>query len=103
MFSIRASPNQNRPMKMLRLVGSFFAVTALAVAALAADPTRTGKWTSRSPNGDIQTTPKLESKDGALAGAYSNQFGDTPISNASLKDDVIAFEVVRNLGGNKYV
>jgi hypothetical protein len=89
-------------MKTLRFICLFFAV-GVAAAALAADPTGTWKWTTRSPNGEIETTLKLESKDGKLAGAYSNQFGDTAISNASLQDDVIAFDVVRNLGGNKYV
>jgi hypothetical protein len=71
--------------------------------AFAADPSGTWKWSTRSPNGEIETTLKLESKDGKLTGAYSNQFGDTAISNATLKDNVIAFDVVRDLGGTKYV
>lgn len=90
-------------MKTLRLVVSLFVAAAFAAAARAADPTGTWKWTTRSPNGEIETTLKLETKDGILTGAYSNQFGDTAISNASLKDDVIAFDVVRDLGGTKYV
>jgi hypothetical protein len=89
-------------MKTLRIIGMFFAV-GTAAAALASDLTGTWKWTTHSPNGDIETTLKLESKDGKLAGAYSNQFGDTAISNASLQDDVIAFDVVREFSGNKYV
>ncbi len=89
-------------MKSLRIICLFFAVSA-AAAALAADPTGTWKWTTRSPNGQIETSLKLEWKEGKLAGAYSNQFGDTAISSATLPDDVIAFEVVRDLGGNKYV
>jgi hypothetical protein len=89
-------------MKTYRIICLFFAVGA-AVAALAADPSGTWKWTTRSPNGEIQTTLKLESKDGKLVGAYSNQFGDTAISNASLQDNVIAFDVVRDFGGTKYV
>jgi len=90
-------------MKTLRLVVSFFAVVALAAAAFAADPGGTWKWATRSPNGDIETSLKLEAKDGKLTGAYSNQFGDTAITNGSLNDDVVAFEVVRDLGGSKYV
>jgi len=89
-------------MKAHRILGLFLAL-ATAVAALAADPTGTWKWTTHSPNGDIETTLKLASADGQLSGTYSNQFGDTAISNPSLQDDVIAFDVVRNLGGNKYV
>ena len=89
-------------MKILRLICLFLAVGTTA-AALAADPTGTWKWTTRSPNGEIETALKLELKDGKLAGAYSNQFGDTAISNASLQDDVIAFDVVRDFGGTKYV
>ena len=42
-------------------------------------------------------------KNGKITGAYSNQHGDTAISNASLQDGVIRFEVVRDLGGKKYV
>jgi len=89
-------------MKTTRIICFLVAIGAAAVA-LAADPSGTWKWTVQSPNGDIETTLKLELKDGKLAGAYSNQFGDTAISNASLKDDVIAFDVVRDFGGNTFV
>jgi len=89
-------------MKTLRLICLLLAIGTTA-AALAADPTGTWKWTTHSPNGDIETALKLEAKGGKLAGAYSNQFGDTAISNASLQGDVIAFDVVRDLGGKKYV
>jgi hypothetical protein len=90
-------------MKTLRLVFSLCAASALTAAALAADPTGIWKWTTHSQYGDMPTTLKLESKDGKLAGAYSNQFGDTAISNASLQGDAIAFEVVRNFNGSPYV
>ncbi|MDQ5979791.1 MAG: hypothetical protein QG602_2766 [Verrucomicrobiota bacterium] len=89
-------------MKMLRLLCSFLALAA-AVSALAADPTGTWKWTTQSPNGEISTTLKLESKDGKLTGAYSNAFGDTVISAVSFQQEILAFEVVRDLGGNKFV
>ena len=89
-------------MKTTRIICFLVAIGAAAVA-LAADPSGTWKWTVQSPNGEIETTLKLELKDGKLAGAYSNQFGDTAISNASLKDDVIAFDVARDFGGNTFV
>lgn len=89
-------------MKMLRFLGSILALAA-AVSAFAADPTGTWQWTTRSPNGDIETTLKLEAKDGKLSGAYSNQFGDTSISNVSFQEEVLAFEVVREFGGGKFV
>lgn len=90
------------PMKTLRSIVSLFALT-VSVAVFAADPTGTWKWTTHSPNGDIETTLKLEARDGKLTGAYSNQFGAAAISNASLEGDAIAFDVVRNLGGSQYV
>jgi hypothetical protein len=77
-------------------------VSAVA-SVVAADPAGTWKWSTRSPNGEIPTALKLEWKDGKIAGSYSNQFGDTAISNASLQDGVIRFEVVRDVGGKKYV
>jgi hypothetical protein len=67
------------------------------------DPTGTWAWSTKSPTGEIPTTLKLELKKGKIAGVYSNQFGNTAISNASLQDDVIRFDVERDLGGNKYV
>ena len=85
-------------MKILRLLCSLFTATAAA----AADPAGTWEWSTQSPNGEIPTSLKLEWKDGKIVGAYSNQYGDTAISNASLQDDVIRFEVVRDLGGKKY-
>jgi hypothetical protein len=90
-------------MKFLRLVSSLFAFSALTAAAFAADPSGTWKWITQSPNGEIATTLKLEAKDGKIVGAYSNQYGDTEISNATLKDDDIAFDVVRDMGGQKFV
>ena len=89
-------------MKAIRVTFMLFALGTFAVA-LAADPAGTWKWTTRSANGDIETTLKLESTNGVLAGAYSNQFGDTAVSDLSVHGDDIAFELVRDLGGNKYV
>jgi len=95
-------------MKTIHIIYSLFAVAAaaVAVAAFAAgttDPAGTWKWSTSSPNGEIPTTLKLELKNGKIAGAYSNQYGETAISNASIQGDVIQFDVVRDLGGKKYV
>jgi len=90
-------------MKLVRILTSSFALCVLTVAALAADPTGTWKWNVESPAGDIATTLKLESKDGQLTGTYSNQFGSGTVKNASFKDGVIAFDVVRNFDGNEFV
>jgi len=89
-------------MKTPRMISFFLAIGAAAVA-FAADPAGTWKWTVQSPNGEIETTLKLESKDGKLTGAYSNQFGDAAISGASFRNDEIAFDVVRDFGGNTFV
>jgi hypothetical protein len=89
-------------MKRIRIICSLFAVAATA-AAFAADPAGTWNWSTKSPDGEIPTTLNLELTNGKIAGAYSNQYGDTAISNASLQDDVIRFDVVRDLGGKKYV
>jgi hypothetical protein len=91
-------------MKPIHIICSLFAA-AVSAAAFAADPDPTGtwKWSTSSPTGEIPTTLKLELKNSKIAGTYSNQFGDTAISNAFLQDDVISFDVVRDLGGKKYV
>jgi hypothetical protein len=89
-------------MKTTRILSFFLSIGAAAVA-FAADPTGTWKWTVQSPNGAIDTTLKLESKDGKLTGAYSNEYGEAAISDASCKDDQIAFDVVREFGGNAFV
>jgi hypothetical protein len=100
MVSRRTKPRNDYPMKMFRLLCSFLALTS---AALAADPAGTWKWSVPTPNGDIETTLKLESTNGNLAGTYSNQFGDATISSASFQEDVLSFEVVRDFGGGKFV
>ena len=89
-------------MRTIGILCLWFAVTAV-FAADPADVTGIWKWSTKSPGGEIPTTLKLEVKNGKIAGAYSNQYGATAISNASLQDGVIKFEVVRDLGGQKYV
>ncbi|QIF02863.1 hypothetical protein [Roseimicrobium sp. ORNL1] len=92
-------------MKAIPIICSLvaLAVAALASAAEPAEPTGTWMWSTKSPDGEILTSLRLELKSGIIAGAYSNQHGDTAISDASLQGDLIRFAVVRDLGGKKYV
>jgi hypothetical protein len=78
-------------------------VLLLAAAAWAGDPSGAWKWTLDAPTGDkIDVSLKLEWKEGTLSGTYSNQFGEAPIKDASFKDEVLAFSVEREFGGNRF-
>ena len=91
-------------MKSLRSVFSGIAATTmLSIAAFAADPTGTWKWSATGPNGQSRDlTLKLALKGGQLTGAVSGtRAGETAISDASFKDDAIAFTIIREYNGNK--
>jgi hypothetical protein len=86
-----------------RLASVACAVLLAASLAHAGDPTGAWKWTIQSPTGDaIDVSLKLELKDGKLSGDYSSRFGPAPIRDASFKDEVVAFSVERELGGDKF-
>ncbi|MBI5770914.1 MAG: hypothetical protein HZA93_24260 [Verrucomicrobia bacterium] len=89
-------------MKLHRFLVSLGTLLICALAASAADATGTWKWKFAGPNGEIETTLKLTSKDGKLAGTYANQYGETAVADAALKDDTLTFSVERDLGGNKF-
>ena len=95
-------------MKSLRYLGAVFAAACLmTVTAFAADPTGAWKWTAQGRNGAQDFTMKLELKGGALTGAVmmpgrgGGASTEVAISDASFKDDQIAFSVVREFNGNK--
>ncbi|MBX3735044.1 MAG: hypothetical protein KF715_00015 [Candidatus Didemnitutus sp.] len=90
-------------MKALRHALSILALLIATAATHAADPSGVWQWNTASANGPIETKLTLALKDGQLTGAYTNQFGDTAISNAALQDAVLTFDVVRNFRGQKYV
>ncbi len=92
-------------MKKPRILAAVLAAfSLLAVAAVAADPSGTWKWSVTGPDGSsFETTLTLALKDGKLTGTYSNQFGDSQISGATFKGDAIAFQVDREFNGNKFV
>ncbi len=77
----------------------------LTVAAFAGDPTGTWNWTSPGRNGGAgrPATATLTLKDGALTGSVSGRGGETPIADASFKDETVAFSVTREFNGNSIV
>ena len=91
-------------MKSFRMLTAAFAAVCLtSVLAFAGDPTGTWKWTVPGRDGQPrEVTLKLELKDGQLTGNMSGFRGETPLSDASFKDDQIAFSVVREFNGNKF-
>ena len=82
------------------------AVTAAAApAAASADPTGNWQWSITPPNSDqsFQSTAKLDFKDGKLTGTVTGRMGEAPVSDGSVKDGAIAFIVVRERDGQKFV
>jgi hypothetical protein len=69
------------------------------------DPTGHWNWTVTPPGHDrtYEVSANLVYSLGALAGSYHGRFGDASISNASFKDGVVAFSVVRQYEGSPYV
>ena len=90
-------------MKSFRMMSAAFAAVCLtSVLAFAGDPTGIWKWTLPGRDGQPREfTLKRELKDGQLTGSMSGFRGETSLSDASFKDDQIAFSVVREFNGNK--
>lgn len=83
------------------------AVAVVAFAAEAASPAGMWKWTAGRSGPGVEQALQLEyaagNLTGTLMGSQTPQFSlpDTPISEASFKDGVIKFSVVRQLNGAK--
>ena len=90
-------------MKSFRMMSAAFSAVCLtSVLAFAGYPTGIWKWTLPGRDGQPREfTLKLELKDGQLTGSMSGFRGETSLSDASFKDDQIAFSVVREFNGNK--
>jgi hypothetical protein len=94
---------------LCKLLAATIAVGFATVAAFAADPSGTWKWTQQGRQGGqgFEMTLKLEVKDGALSGstgAIQGPQGEIPgvaISDASIKGDTVAFSITREFNGNK--
>jgi hypothetical protein len=74
----------------------------LALAAFAGDPTGNWTWIQPGRNGNPGRPAKLTLalKDGALTGSLAGRNGETPITDASFKDDTVAFTITRTMGDN---
>jgi hypothetical protein len=97
-------------MKSLRRsFAALAAISILAVAAFAADPSGTYKWSTPGRGGGQprEATLTLAMKDGKLTGTVSQQGRNGPmeteISNAMVKGDDVSFEIAREFNGNKFV
>ncbi len=96
-------------MKIPRLLLAVLSSTVLSLAAFAADPSGTWKWSTPGRDGQsFESTLKLELKDekltGTMLGIKRGDFNipDTAISDASIKGDVVTFSITREFNGNKF-
>jgi hypothetical protein len=84
---------------LFRVSIPFLSVCFLATAAFAensaiVDPTGTWQWTAKVHRYQkMQTTLNLQLLDGQFTGTISSPSGDIPISDATFKDNIVAFSV----------
>ena len=99
-------------MKSFRILAATAVATCLmSVAAFAADATGSWKWTQMGRQGGTpqEITAKLTAKDGKLTGTVTQpgRGGGAPmdveVSDGTVKGDAIAFSLVREFNGNKFV
>ncbi len=98
-------------MKSLRFAFAAIAAVCMISAAYAADPTGSWKWSQPGRQGGQpqEITAKLVLKDGKLTGSVMQpgRGGGEPtpieISDASFKDDMVAFSTVREGQNGKQV
>lgn len=70
-----------------------------SLAALAADPTGTWKFSAEGPQGrEADATLTLKLVEGKLSGEIVNRAGKAAISDATLTGDQISFSVTREFG-----
>jgi hypothetical protein len=90
---------------MKRLVAAVFvAIVGLATAVLAAENVAgTWKWTTSFGGKTRESTLKLKMDGDKLSGVYvgGQSNTETPIEDATIKDDTISFKVTRERDGQK--
>lgn len=92
-------------MKFPRLgFAALFAACFLSVAAFAADPAGSWKWSIEFNGQPFESTARFDLKDGKLTGVISSgQMGELPISDGSFKDGMVAFNLVIDANGTNFV
>ena len=69
----------------------------------AEDPTGTWKWMTTLGDNTIESTLKLKLEGDKLTGTYIGRGNmETPISDATFKDNMVKFNVVREFNNNKF-
>ena len=88
-------------MKTLRAFATICLASALlALSAHAADLSGTWKWTSSTKSGPAEITAVLLLKDGALTGTVTGRQGPAEISEASVKDGMVAIKYQGKIDGD---
>jgi hypothetical protein len=91
-----------KPMLLLFLA-LFFAVVSPASGA-AENAAGSWKWSITTQNGDtIDTLMKLKQDGEKITGSVNNRFGETAISDGTIKDGKITFTTKRELNGSDFV
>jgi len=91
---------------MTRLMTAVVALAFLGLvgaARAADDPTGTWKWSITVNDNTIESTLKLKLEGDKLSGVYVGRNNtETPIEDASFKDNKVSFKVVREFNNNKF-
>ena len=88
---------------MKRLLSLLLVLLVVGVAVAAENPTGTWKWTTNFGGKTRENTLKLKLDGDKLTGSVlgrDNQ--ETPIENASFKDDKVSFDVTREFNNQKF-
>jgi len=86
------------------MAAAFVAIVGLATAVLAAENVAgTWKWTTSFGGQTRESTLKLKMEGDKLSGVYigGQSNTETPIEDATIKDDTVSFKVTRDRNGQK--
>jgi hypothetical protein len=88
-----------------KLISGFLALTLSAAIARAAEKaTGEWKWSITTQNGDtFDSTAKLKQEGEKLTGAVTGRFGETEISDGSVKGDEVNFKLKRERDGQTFL